>query len=68
MAEEQRNNPPKQRPGRGPGHGPPGLRAGEKPKNFKQTLKKFIKELNVKECCCCLLVWGILKKQATEIF
>ena len=49
MAEEKNNNPPMRGPrgGRGPGGGPPGLRAGEKPKDFKGTLKKFIKELNV---------------------
>ena len=47
MAEEQKNTPPRPRPGRGPGHGPPGMGAGEKPKNFKQTLQKFLKELSV---------------------
>lgn len=31
----------------GPGGGPPGLRGVEKPKDFKGTLKKFLKELKV---------------------
>lgn len=45
MAQNNQSRPPIQR--RGPGGGPPGLRGVEKPKDFKGTLKKFIKELNI---------------------